>query len=167
MVAFWTLGRWKYNTFAAQRTQNYDVMTSANCAYLQLPGKETGGTTPTNEWDNFISYNKADAMAKAQIFNTFVVDYPDWNDNDVTGIKEIDDNKTTEPSSIVFWYLILVSYQILFLIFIFKIITFVLFSTFNYSYYASVTESIKPLGITYSFVPFYILTIFRKCYNRF
>ena len=37
-------------------------------------------------------------MAKAQIFNTFVVDYPDWNDNDVTGIKEIDDNKTTEPN---------------------------------------------------------------------
>ena len=37
-------------------------------------------------------------MAKAQTFNTFVVDYPDWNDNDVTGIKEIDDNKTTEPN---------------------------------------------------------------------
>ena len=80
------------------KSEKNDVMTSANCAYLQLPGKETGGTTPTNEWDNFISYNKADAMAKAQIFNTFVVDYPDWNDNDVTGIKEIDDNKTTEPN---------------------------------------------------------------------
>ena len=37
------------------KSEKNDVMTSANRAYLQLPGKETGGTTPTNEWDKFIS----------------------------------------------------------------------------------------------------------------
>lgn len=62
-------------------------MTSPNRAYLQLPGNVSGGTKPTTEWDANISYSTTDALAKAQIFNTFDIDYPDWNESYVTGIQ--------------------------------------------------------------------------------
>ena len=71
-------------------------MTSPSRAYLQLPGDKSGGTTPTDDWDNNINFTKADALAKAQIFNAFVVDYPDWNESYVTGIQEI---KTATPTT--------------------------------------------------------------------
>ena len=71
-------------------------MTSPNRAYLQLPGNVSGGTTPTTEWDANISYSTTDALAKAQIFNTFDIDYPDWNESYVTGIQEI---KTATPTT--------------------------------------------------------------------
>lgn len=71
-------------------------LTSPSRAYLQLPGDKSGGTTPTEDWDNNINFTKADALAKAQIFNTFVVDYPDWNESYVTGIQEI---KTATPTT--------------------------------------------------------------------
>lgn len=64
-------------------------LTTPSRAYLQLAGEVSGGTTPTTDWDDAISFTKSDAMAKAQIFNAFVVDYPDWDDDIITGIQEI------------------------------------------------------------------------------
>lgn len=63
--------------------------TSPHRAYLQLPGDVSGGTTPTTQWDQNISFSKEGNLAKAQIYNAFKVEYPDWNNDVPTGIKEI------------------------------------------------------------------------------
>jgi hypothetical protein len=73
-------------------------MTSPNRAYLQLPGNVSGGTTPTPNWDANISYSTPDALAKAQIFNTFDVDYPEWDNGDVNGIAEVNTTESTAPT---------------------------------------------------------------------
>lgn len=73
--------------------------TSPNRAYLQLSAAVSGGETPTTDWDKDITYSKSDAQSKAQIFNTFEVDYPEWGNGDATGITEImkpDDTTTNE-----------------------------------------------------------------------
>ena len=62
--------------------------TSPHRAYLQLPGDVSGGTTPTAQWDQNISFKEGN-LAKAQIYNAFKVEYPDWNNDVTTGIKEI------------------------------------------------------------------------------
>ncbi|MDY6267239.1 MAG: hypothetical protein SPM31_08950 [Prevotella sp.] len=75
-------------------------MTSPNRAYLQLPGNVSGGTTPTLDWDANISYSTTDALAKAQIFNTFDVDYPEWGNGDVNGIAEVNITETAVPAKL-------------------------------------------------------------------
>lgn len=63
---------------------------SPNRAYLHLEGKVCGGETPTLGCDQNITSDIIKvSSAKAQIFNAFSVDYPNWNNDSTTGITQI------------------------------------------------------------------------------
>lgn len=64
---------------------------SPNRAYLHLKGSDSGGETPTPSFDDDISdaISGGGGSAKAQIFNAFTVEYPDWDNGGTTGIAQI------------------------------------------------------------------------------
>lgn len=63
---------------------------SPNRAYLQLTGEESGGTTPTPGFDNGMKSSVMTSNIGAkQVYNRFVIDYPDWGGNVATAVAPI------------------------------------------------------------------------------
>ena len=80
-----TQAKYTLGFYRIRNAADADAKTTAHHAWLRLPANISGGTTAESSLDYNISSNYQTQNAK--IFNSFVVDFPDWNN--VTAIENV------------------------------------------------------------------------------
>lgn len=84
---------YKYDNSNIYTLGFYRIITgkaTPNRAYLPLAADVTGGETPSSGNDFDISMPKDAQDAKPQVYNSYDVEYPNWDDSATTGIAQID-----------------------------------------------------------------------------
>lgn len=81
-----TQAKYTLGFYRIRNAADADAKTTAHHAWLRLPANISGGTTAESSLDYNIGSNYSETQS-AKIFNSFVVDFPEWNN--VTAIENV------------------------------------------------------------------------------